>query len=120
VTATTATGPASPLTLLVDTASDVPLPANSSTSLLQGASATVSGSGHLVQFVGGSQAVNNGAVQVSVTVDGIAVYEDSAGTHFSFNTPLSAGPHVIEFIAYALNGSSAMNSASLIVTDLGL
>jgi hypothetical protein len=116
----TTTGSGTPVSLLVATAVGVPLPQNASTSLFQAASEVVTGTGHTVLFFGRSNAAQNDIAQVDISVDGVSIYNDSAGQQIVAKAVLSPGSHTVAFTAYALNTDNTMQAASLVALDLGL
>lgn len=116
----TNTGSGTPTSLLVSTAATVPLPQNTSTSLFQTSSATVTGSGHTVAFIGRSVADLPLYVQVDISVDGTSIYNDHAGQQIVVKQVLSSGAHTVTFTAYAFNQACNMVAAGLMLLDLGL
>lgn len=118
--ATTTTGSGTPTTILVSSAASVALPVNTSTSLLQTSSVTVTGTGHTVAIIGRTAADFPDFVQVDISVDGTSIYNDHGGQQIVVKQVLSTGPHTITFTGYAFNQNCTMFAAGLMMIDLGL
>lgn len=116
----TSTGSGTPTSLLVSTAASVALPQDTSTSLLQGASATVTATGHTCVFIGRTVADLPLYVNVDISVDGTSIYNDHAGQQIVVKAPLTAGSHTVTFTAYAFNQVCNISAAGLMLLDIGL
>lgn len=117
---TTSTGSGTPTTLLVSTAASVALPQDTSTSLFQAASASVTGTGRTCAVIGRTTADFPLYVQVDISVDGTSIYNDHAGQQIVVKLPLTAASHTVTFTAYAFNQPCNMTTAGLMILDLGL
>ena len=117
---TTVTGSAATTTLLVSTGTSVALPVNTATSLLQTPSATITATGHRVAFLFRTVSSNDNWCQVSLTVDGTEIYNDSTGKQDSLNLVLAAGTHTVTFTAIAFNSDLTMLKCGLTALDLGI
>lgn len=117
---TTVTGSAAAKTLLVSTGTSVVAPMNTSTSLLQAANATITGSGTTALFLGRVVSDSDDNCQVEIAVDGTVIYGGSSGQQIIARTALTAAAHTVTFTAYALNANVNVSVAGLTIIDLGL
>lgn len=116
----TTTGTGTMTCRLVSSGTNIPLPTNTTTSLLQAASETVTTTGGHVAFLFRTATTNDSWCQLSLQVDGTEVYNASAGIQDSLNLPLASGSHTVVFNAFVFNGSITMIKCGLTVLDLGL
>lgn len=116
----TRTGTVPTTTLLVSTGTSVSVPVNTSVSLLQSASATVTGAETTALFLARVASDNDGNCQVEIAVDGTLIFAGSSGQQIITRAALTPGPHVVTFTAFALNDNVTISVAGLTVIDLGL
>lgn len=117
---TTNTGTVATKTLLVSTGTDLILPQYQYTSLLQGASATVTGSGTTALILGRVTSSHDSACEVDLVIDGSNVLQAAGGDQIIFRAVLGPGSHTVEFTGFALDNDVVAEIFGLTVIDLGL
>lgn len=116
----TITGSAATTTLLVSTATSITIPVNTSASLLQTASVTLTGTGTTVLFLGRVASNNDGNCQVELVVDGTVIFSGASGEQIIARSTLTSGTHALTYTAYALNSDVNVTVAGLTAINLGL
>lgn len=116
----TTTGSGTLTTLMVSTGTNLVIPQYQTVSLLQSASATITGSGTTVLLLGRVETSHNDACEVIVTVDGNTLLDTSAGEQIILRLPLSVGSHTVEFTAFAVANDVTAEVFGLTAIDLGL
>ena len=117
---TTVTGSGTVVTKMVSTGTNLIIPQNQTTSLLQSATVSITGSSTLVLFLGRVATTNDDSCQVSITVDGTEVYNDAAGMQIIMRLPLTVGSHTVKFEAFGLANDITAYAFGLTAIDLGL
>lgn len=117
---TTVTGSGTVVTKMISSGTNLIIPQNQTTSLLQGASVNITGSSTNVLFLGRIDTTNNGQCQVSITIDGTEVYSAEAGIQIILRLPLAAGSHTVKFEAFGLANDITAIAYGLTAIDLGL
>jgi hypothetical protein len=118
--ATTSTGSSPTTTKIVSSGTSLSVPVNTSASLLQTASVSITGSGTTVLFLGRVSTTNDPFFQVDISIDGVSIYNDQGGQQIIARAPLTTGAHTVTFTGYALNQNITVNKFGLTVIDLGL
>jgi hypothetical protein len=118
--AVTATGSSPTTTKVVSSGASLLVPVNTSASLLQTTSVSITGSGTTMLFLGRVSSTNDPFFQVDISVDGVSIYNDQSGQQIIARTSLATGAHTVTFTGYALNQDITANKFGLTIIDLGL